>query len=315
MGSRIPTCRVPIGSVRGGRRLPRWQQILASKHFLSSFYGPRLNASLPACGRGLQGGSTLKSGDGGHLPLPQFSDCADRMRMGSSRMCWEKPLHNNQQVLHQPRQLIRSAHVTGQMPVASDRHLLLLPVTDLLVLITSQLQSTDHLFAHTMNDPVEIYKKRCHYLFLCRYKLRIDLRCLKPYPVPQNASHPLDHLLPYLLNDKEFYQGRLYACNTPSNAWDFKIGAMLWEALGTEPDDFMVLCDSLINPKGRFWSTYTSRAPPRDRNLPNIRISLNDFMAEMNKWPPTDRNLVHSNILSSLTRYRVLLQRFNLGSF
>ncbi|KAI8670026.1 hypothetical protein NCS56_00806500 [Fusarium sp. Ph1] len=165
-----------------------------------------------------------------------------------------------------------------------------------------------------MNDPVEIYRKRCHYLFLCRYKLRIDLRCLKPYPVPQNASHPLDHLLPYLLNDKEFYQGRLYACNTPSSAWDFNIGEVLWEALGTEPDDFMVLCDSLINPKGRFWNTYTSRAPPRDRNLPNIniRISLNDFMAEMNKWPPKDHNLVHSNILSSLKRYRILLQRLNL---
>lgn len=201
------------------------------------------------------------------------------------------------------------------MPFPSDRHLLLPPVTNLLVLIIPQLQSTDHLFTDTMNDPVEIYRKRCHYLFVCRYKLRMDLRCLKPYPVPQNASHPLDHLLPYLLNDKEFYQGRLYACSTPSSAWNFKIGAVLWEALGTEPDDFMVLCDSLINPKGRFWSTYTSRAPTTGRNLPNMRISLNDFMAEMIEWPPKDHSLVFSNILSSLTRYRVLLQRLNLGSF
>ncbi|KAI8717224.1 hypothetical protein NCS52_00797600 [Fusarium sp. LHS14.1] len=163
-----------------------------------------------------------------------------------------------------------------------------------------------------MNNPVEIYRQRCHYLFVCRYKLRIDLSCLKPYPVPQNASHPLDHLLPYLLNDKEFYQGRLYAYNTPSSAWNFKIGAVLWEALGTEPNEFMVLCDFLTNPKGQFWKTYTSRAPPRDGSLPNIRMSLNDFMAEMNKWPPTDHSLVFSTILSSLTHYRVLLQRLNL---
>lgn len=39
-------------------------------------------------------------------------------------MCWEKPLHNNQQFLHQPRQLIHSLHVTEEILVASDRHML-----------------------------------------------------------------------------------------------------------------------------------------------------------------------------------------------
>lgn len=167
-----------------------------------------------------------------------------------------------------------------------------------------------------MNDPVEVHRQRCRDLFLFRYKLRIDLRFPEPYPVPRNPSHPLHHFLPYLLNDKEFYQGRLYACSAPSSRWDFNIGAVLWEALGTEPDDFMVLCDSLVNPKGRFWSTYTSQAPLRDRRFINmIQPSLNDFMIEMSKWPPTEQNMVFSNIVVAMTRYRGLLQRLNLGSF
>ncbi|KAF5010811.1 hypothetical protein FDECE_3054 [Fusarium decemcellulare] len=165
-----------------------------------------------------------------------------------------------------------------------------------------------------MDDLEAAYKQKCRHFFALRYKARIDLHCPTPYPIPASASRPLDHLLPYLLNDKEFYQARVYASSTPTSKWDFELGTLLWEALGTAPNDFMGLCDLLVNPKCLFWRTYRNRAPDKYSSRESCP-SLHDLMVELSKWGPADRDIGFRNVLLTLQSYSTALHNQNSCDF
>jgi hypothetical protein len=81
----------------------------------------------------------------------------------------------------------------------------------------------------------------CKEYFLARYSRRLRKEhSLKQYDLPPNKSHDWG-ILPMLLNDKEFYNGRLLALAAPGclGLSSSPIGRMLWEVFGDEPRAFI----------------------------------------------------------------------------
>lgn len=91
----------------------------------------------------------------------------------------------------------------------------------------------------------------CRQLSITRCQERLQRYTPPPYGVPGIDKASLDTLLPFLFNDKEFYQGRLYASNAR-----LSLDLRLWEGIGMIPDDYMVLCDMLGNPNGTISRAY-----------------------------------------------------------
>ncbi|KAF5553503.1 hypothetical protein FNAPI_6735 [Fusarium napiforme] len=102
-----------------------------------------------------------------------------------------------------------------------------------------------------MDDPREIHRSKCLEFFKDRYGQRVQYYGLTAYGMPTKSSCSVDPLLPYLLNDKSFYQGRLYICHT---ARENPIANALWEAMGMSPDDYTLLVDMMSSPRCRFWT-------------------------------------------------------------
>ncbi|KAF4963152.1 hypothetical protein FSARC_8805 [Fusarium sarcochroum] len=163
-----------------------------------------------------------------------------------------------------------------------------------------------------MNSTEPSYKDKCRNFFVERYEPRI--KRLTPYPIPLNATRSVHYLLPYLLSDKEFYQARIYASSTPGSTLGFDIGALLWEALGMIPADFMVLCDALVNPKGSFWRTYSHHTIDMKDSYPPYP-SLRDLASSLTTWPVEDRDICFHNIWLTLHNYHTMLHRGGFGKF
>jgi hypothetical protein len=159
-----------------------------------------------------------------------------------------------------------------------------------------------------MNDARQMYRIKCLEFFKGRYGRRVQDYRLTAYDIPSSSTCSIDPLLPYLLNDKPFYQGRLYV----SNSTGFKIADALWEAMGMSPGDYTVLLDMVSNPKGTFWAMYHDDAflnttHPRFRD----GMSLAELFGALNNWPKRDQDIAHRNIVAALQTY----SHFLLGQF
>ncbi|KAJ4022731.1 hypothetical protein NW752_000060 [Fusarium irregulare] len=154
-----------------------------------------------------------------------------------------------------------------------------------------------------MSCPKPGHRELCRQLFITRYQQRLQRYTPPPYGVPSNSKDRLDTILPHLLNDKEFYHGRLYASNAR-----LSLGPILWEAIGTIPDEYKVLCDMLVNPSGEFSRIYVehldksgSAMYSRDRVQ---LMSPNDFFKTLETWDPRHRGLAFHSLANCLLSYR-----------
>ncbi|KAG4269034.1 hypothetical protein FPRO04_12311 [Fusarium proliferatum] len=73
--------------------------------------------------------------------------------------------------------------------------------------------------------------------------LQFFIRCYKEGIEHKTGFRPESSLLEHLLNDGNFYQGRIYAYSNSLGGFKHKIGAMLWEAMWINPKDYIVLCN------------------------------------------------------------------------
>ncbi|KAF5000254.1 hypothetical protein FGRMN_1886 [Fusarium graminum] len=152
------------------------------------------------------------------------------------------------------------------------------------------------------------HREKCRDFFLSRYRSRVATVTLKTHPIPENSLHDL---LPYLLDDKDFYQARVYVSGTQLNNGHFDIMPLLWEALGTMPHDFMVLCDTLVNQHSPFSKNYRNRPVPLHFQYP----SLEDLALYFTTWDLPGRDIVYSMVQHSLWTYHRALHMASLGEF
>ncbi|KAF4338730.1 hypothetical protein FBEOM_7382 [Fusarium beomiforme] len=114
--------------------------------------------------------------------------------------------------------------------------------------------------------------------FKILYNKRIESNSLQSYHAPHDIPSKLD---PLYHIDKKFYQGRFYAEITPENNCDYglELGAILWEILGTDPEELMVLLDALLSPNDRFWEIWKANCPPfpEDRALKDTNHEISEF--------------------------------------
>jgi hypothetical protein len=163
-----------------------------------------------------------------------------------------------------------------------------------------------------MDSAEQTYKTTCRDFFLQRYKVRVASTQLRAHPIPDNA---VDDVLPFLLNDKQFYQGRVYASSTALNKGSFSIGVLLWEALGMVPNDFMVACDTISNAHNSFSAIYQRRKFPAHltNNQASQGLSFYDLTSYFDTWHPVERDIAYTMVYGVLHTYRHALQRANLG--
>jgi hypothetical protein len=163
-----------------------------------------------------------------------------------------------------------------------------------------------------MDSAEQAYRAKCRDFFLQRYKARVALTQLGAHPVPNSS---VDNVLPFLLNDKQFYQGRIYASSNALSKRGFNIGVLLWEALGMMPNNFMVVCDTMTNIHSSFSTIYQGRDFPDDlkNNLASQGLSFHDLTSYFHKWHPTERDIAYTMVYGVLHTYRFTLHRANLG--
>ncbi|KAJ0140383.1 hypothetical protein HZ326_16703 [Fusarium oxysporum f. sp. albedinis] len=142
-----------------------------------------------------------------------------------------------------------------------------------------------------MNDLRQMHRIKCLEFFKDRYGQRIQYYGLTAYDMPTGSSCSIDPLLPYLLNDKPFYQGRLYVSNT---AVPFKIAN--------------AICT--------FWAVYHDEAfsnttHPRCHN----EMSLAELVTALISWPKRDQDIAHRNIMGALQTYHHYLLGHFYGEF
>jgi hypothetical protein len=162
-----------------------------------------------------------------------------------------------------------------------------------------------------MNDPRQIHRSKCLELFKDRYGQRVQHYGLTAYGMPTGSSCSVDPLLPYLLNDKSFYQARLYVSETAVN---FEIPKALWEAMGMSPDDYTLLVDMMSSPRSRFWTicheeAFSNTTHPRYHK----EMSLGELVAALISWPKRDQDLAHRNIVAALQTYHHYLLGHHYG--
>lgn len=145
------------------------------------------------------------------------------------------------------------------------------------------------------NAATDAYGMACFGYFCLRYHERLVSLGLDPYRLPPDIALPGPlKWLPYLLNDKEFYQGRLYASTTLLDVdppQHFHLGRVLWEMGGLDPAELIVLCDSIRHPQSKFpalyrhhlesWLSSFGPSPAHGVN----HDSLQDFESFMQRWP------------------------------
>ena len=168
-----------------------------------------------------------------------------------------------------------------------------------------------------MNSLEDSYEARCFRYFRSRYLIRVKAHQLTPYHVPNS---PCD-LLPYLLNDREFYHGRLHAAMAFQEKYSsltsiFDMRALLWEMLGTRPDDFMMLCTTLSSGNSsRFWETFTRRTSVKFVNL-RVSRSVDDFESFLRAWPMVELDYCSKSLLNTvIPMYREDLSQLDAGLF
>lgn len=163
-----------------------------------------------------------------------------------------------------------------------------------------------------MDSAEQAYKATCRDFFLERYRVRVTFTQLRAHPIPNNS---VDNLLPFLLDDKQFYQGRIYASSSALSKGSFSIGVLLWEALGMVPNNFMVACDTMTNAHSSFSTTYQRRKFPTHltTNLASQGISFRDLTSYLDTWHPMERDIAYTMVYGVLHTYRHTLQRANLG--
>ncbi|PNP81491.1 hypothetical protein FNYG_05166 [Fusarium nygamai] len=164
-----------------------------------------------------------------------------------------------------------------------------------------------------MNDPRQIHRSKCLEFFKDRYGQRVQYYGLTAYDMPTGSSCSVDPLLPYLLNDKSFYQGRLYVCDT---ARENAIANALWEAMGMSPDDYTLLVDMLSSPRSTFWAichdeAFSNTTHPRYHK----EMSLGELVVALISWPKRDQDLAHRNIVVALQTYHHYLLGHHYGEF
>lgn len=156
------------------------------------------------------------------------------------------------------------------------------------------------------------HRELCRQLFITRYQQRLERYTPPPYGVPSNSKDRLDTILPHLLNDKEFYHGRLYASNAR-----LSLGPILWEAIGTIPDEYKVLCDMLVNPSGEFSRIYVEHLDKYGSKMySGDRVKLmspHDFFETLGTWDTRYRGLGFQNLVNCLLHYRRWLCHHKLG--
>ncbi|KAG7403713.1 hypothetical protein Forpe1208_v016279 [Fusarium oxysporum f. sp. rapae] len=138
---------------------------------------------------------------------------------------------------------------------------------------------------------------RLRQFFIRRYQERIE-RKLDTWP---GLSNPLE----YLLNDREFYQGRVYAYSNSLGNWKLTIGLILWEVMGMDTNDYMVLCDMIANPKDPLEEYSTALALSSD-------LSLEDNWFRIGMYPS---KIAFQNISRYLNEYHTYLEENNEDDF
>ncbi|KAJ0138148.1 Uncharacterized protein HZ326_18896 [Fusarium oxysporum f. sp. albedinis] len=133
--------------------------------------------------------------------------------------------------------------------------------------------------------------------FIRRYQERVE-RKMDTWP---ELSNPLE----YLLNDREFYQGRVYAYSNSLGNWKLTIGVILWEAMGMDTNDYMVLCDMIANPKDPLEEYSTALALSSD-------LSLEENWFRIGMYPS---KIAFQNISWYLNEYHTYLEENNEDDF
>ncbi|KAF5716284.1 hypothetical protein FMUND_6433 [Fusarium mundagurra] len=165
-----------------------------------------------------------------------------------------------------------------------------------------------------MNDPRQLYRSKCVEFFKDRYRQRKEYYGLTAaYDMPTGPSGSVDPLLPYLLNDKSFYQGRLYVSHTA-----FEMAKALWEAMGMNPGDYTSLLDMVSNPRSSFWAIYHDEAFSNTTHPRYHReMTLGEMLVSLIKWPKRDQGLAHRSIVNEMVTYShyLLGHRYVIGEF
>ncbi|CVK96763.1 uncharacterized protein FMAN_11092 [Fusarium mangiferae] len=164
-----------------------------------------------------------------------------------------------------------------------------------------------------MNDIRQRHRAKCLEFFKDRYEQRIHYYGLIPYEMPTKSTHNIDPLLPFLLNDKSFYQARLYASDTSQT---FEMAKALWESLGMSPGDYTGLLEFVSNPRSAFWARYHDKALS---NTTHIRyhkeMSLVELLVALSGWPKRDQDLAHRTIVTTMETYMHYLLGHHYGAF
>ncbi|QGI98587.1 hypothetical protein CEK26_011656 [Fusarium fujikuroi] len=163
-----------------------------------------------------------------------------------------------------------------------------------------------------MNDIRQRHRAKCLEFFKARYKQRIHYYDLIPYEMPTKRAHNIDPLLPYLLNDKSFYQARLYASDTSQV---FEIARALWEAEGMNPGDYTGLLEFVSNPRSAFWAIYHDEAFNTTHIRYHKEMSLVELLVALSGWPKRDQDLAHRTIATTMETYMHYLLGHHYGAF
>lgn len=187
----------------------------------------------------------------------------------------------------------------------------------------------------SIDDMNDRYGADCFLYFCRRYKARLKSLNLSPYPLPPDLDLPLpevlkrdvEAILSHLLNDTEFYQGRVHALTSlldvdlnPSQ--NFHLGRVLWEMEGLDPGELIFLCDSIKHPHSKFPALYTDHLKRWLANLhrgsaPGLKHdSLQDFENFMQQWPEDGSGRIQAIIRRiSIPKLKSVLGEHKLGAY
>lgn len=163
----------------------------------------------------------------------------------------------------------------------------------------------------------------CLEYFKRRYRRRVDSLSLGAYKLPQASCPYIDPLMPFLLQDKVFYQGRAFVSDElkplGGNECTIDLMGLAWEMLGTTPTEFLQFQRSISSPWSPFLQTFAAHARTllggcTHTKKSEIHFSVRDL--EVFLWKSglssNDReafNLQHWTIRN----YKILLQDMQLG--
>lgn len=181
------------------------------------------------------------------------------------------------------------------------------------------------------------YMLSCFLYFCSRYESRLNSLGISlkpdPYPLPPDfdyfdlpeelSNKRANAILPYLLNDAKFYQARIYALTSlPAPLQDSSLGRVLWEMVGLDPKELIVLCNSIRDPDSAFPALYghNLEAWPssfgQDSGQRGDHDSMQGLESFLQGWPQDSRDQTHAVIsYHFIPKLKIALREHMMGEY